>query len=417
VPEPSRCLTDMIAELWSRAILKRIRARNEASSRLATEVPDQEGRNIKRVLLREARFEDFPEISAMNSRLGQGPDSLENWHRLWRDNPAIRSFNAPSRIGWLLEDSGRIVGFLGSIPLQYEFRGAPLVAAATCRFAVEPQYRAFSHLLVMAFFRQKEIQLFIDSSATPAAGKIMVAAKAQVLPQKTYESILFWVLNPRRYSAYALRKMGLTGTAVWLGRVLGQLVLQAASLFWNRRPPASTAGLEVRNEPLSSLGDRFEQFVDTISHRQTQLLARRSSEILLWHFEAPQNRRPVSLFTCYRNGQMSGYLVLRFYEESQEGLKRSVVADLLVQDDDPTIVAALLRAALDQAQKAGADVLEVVGFPMKIRECLFRWRPYSRSLPANPFYFKAQEKKLHEALQQEVAWYACPYDGDSTLWP
>jgi hypothetical protein len=40
-----------------------------------------------------------------------------------------------------------------------------------------------------------------------------------------------------------------------------------------------------------------------------------------------------------------------------------------------------------------------------------------RKLPANPFYYKAKEKALQDRLQQESAWYACAYDGDSTLWP
>jgi hypothetical protein len=407
----------MIAEAWSRAILKRIRARNETNRNAAKKGTIGASGDEKQVTVREAAFEDFQQISTMTSRLGQGPDSLENWRRLWQENPAIRSFHAPSRIGWVLEDSGRIVGFLGTIPLLYEFAGAQLLAAATCRFAVEFEYRAFSYLLVMAFFRQKDVQLFIDSSATPAAGKIMAAAKAQVLPQRAYATILFWVLSPRRYSAYALRKMGFHGPLVFLGSVLGRVALPIANLFRNRRPQKPSRALLVQEEPLSSLGDRFEKFVDTIECRQTRLLAKRTPEILRWHFAPPQNRRPVSVFVCSRNGLMRGYLILRFYEESEAGLKRSVVADLLTVDNDQAVVSALLRAALDKAKHARADIVEVVGFPEAVRKTLLHSKPYSRNLPANPFYFKAREKSLQEALLQEAAWYASAYDGDSTLWP
>lgn len=114
---------------------------------------------------------------------------------------------------------------------------------------------------------------------------------------------------------------------------------------------------------------------------------------------------------------MRGYLILRNYEETTDGLKRAVVADLLVEDNDPRVTAALFRSALGAARNSGADILEVTGFPAEIRDGLQEWRPYTRKLPANPFYYKAREKALQNRLQQESAWYACPYDGDSTLWP
>jgi hypothetical protein len=407
----------MITDTLSRAILRRIRARNEAKSHLENRDTGAGPDDKKQIAVREAKFEDFEQVSAMNSRLGQGPDTAENWRRLWRDNPAIRLCGAPSRIGWVLEDAGRIVGFLGSIPLIYEFAGSPLVAAATCRFAVEPGFRAFSHLLVMAFFRQRDVQLFIDSSATPAAGKIMAALKAQVLPQQSFKSVLFWVLSPRRYSAYALRKLGLHPLLVSFGSLCGQLALGIADWFRSREPRADSQRLLVQEEPLSSLGVCFEHFVDSHEARLTRLLAKRSSEILRWHFEPPLNRRPVSVFTCFQNGEMRGYLLLRFYEESPEGLRRALLADLLVQDNDRAVLAALLCAAVKKARDSRADILEVVGFPEAVREQLLDYRPYARNLPANPFYFKAREKNLQDALQQQAAWYACAYDGDSTLWP
>ena len=407
----------MITDSWTSTLLKRVRARNSRTERQSGDSIGSGSNDEKQIVVREAQFEDFTQISEMNLRLGQGPDSPENWVRLWRDNPTIKALRAPARIGWVLQDSDRIVGFLGSIPLSYEFAGAPVLAAATCRFAVEPRYRVFSHLLVMAFFRQKEFQLFIDSSATPAAGKIMVAVKAQAIPQRDYDTILFWVLNPLRYSAYALRKIGIDKTWVAAGSHFGSLALRISSLYWNQEPPAPVKNLEVRQESLSSLGEQFETFIRKVNIRNQRIFAKRSLEILRWHFEPPQNRRPVSLLVCYQGCSIRGYLILRNYEETIDGLRRAVVADLLVEDNDPRVTAALFRFALRAAQNSGADILEVTGFPAEIREGLQEWRPYMRKLPANPFYYKAQEIALQHRLQQESAWYACPYDGDSTLWP
>lgn len=407
----------MITDSWTSTLLRRVRARNSSAERQSDDSISSGSSDEKQIVVREAQFEDFTQISEMNMRLGQGPDSPENWLRLWRDNPTIKALGAPARIGWVLQDADRIVGFLGSIPLSYEFASAPVLAAATCRFAVEPPYRVFSHLLVMAFFRQREFQLFIDSSATPAAGKIMVAVKARAIPQRDYDTILFWVLNPLRYSAYALRKIGIDRIWVAAGSYFGSLALRISSLYWNQKPSPSVKNLVVRQESLSSLGEQFETFVQSVNVRNQRIFAKRSPEILRWHFEPPQNRRPVSLLVCYQGSGMRGYLILRNYEETIDGLKRAVVADLLVERNDPSVTAALFRSALGAAQNSGADILEVTGFPVEMRDCLQEWRPYTRKLPANPFYYRAKDKTMQDHLQQESAWYACPYDGDSTLWP
>src|SRR5271163_439109 len=109
-------------------ILKRIRSRAEEAGGAREDHPSDSA-SAGPVSLREAHFDDFADVSAMTRRLGQGADSLENWHRLWRGNPALREGRTP-RIGWLLESGGVVVGFLGSIPLQYTFGGTNLAAVA-----------------------------------------------------------------------------------------------------------------------------------------------------------------------------------------------------------------------------------------------------------------------------------------------
>ncbi|MGA9393053.1 MAG: hypothetical protein WBV69_21665, partial [Candidatus Sulfotelmatobacter sp.] len=43
------------------------------------------------------------------------------------------------------------------------------------------------------------------------------------------------------------------------------------------------------------------------------------------------------------------------------------------------------------------------------------WNPYVRKYPASPFYYKAADAALHKALSDGNAWYATPFDGDTTL--
>ena len=166
------------------ALLKRIRSRTGSDD---APVPTGSAEifpvDPASLSVREAQFADFESIHSMNRRLGQGADSEENWNRLWRDNPALQETHRKARIGWVLADAGKITGFLGSIPLAYRFQGQVLSAAATCRFAVEPSYRGYTHMLVNSFFRQKDVDLFLNTTATVGAGKMMAALRALPVPQ------------------------------------------------------------------------------------------------------------------------------------------------------------------------------------------------------------------------------------------
>src|ERR1700682_200227 len=97
------------------AVLATIRSRQDDREKnpLAQSVS---ARTQAAVSIRPAQFSDFEEVARLGQRLGQGSDSPENWERLWLQNPAVQSGRAVSRIGWVLESDGAVVGFFGTIP-------------------------------------------------------------------------------------------------------------------------------------------------------------------------------------------------------------------------------------------------------------------------------------------------------------
>jgi hypothetical protein len=396
------------------AVLKKIRARAEDYPASAWNIPFDTPKGLgQKVSVREAEFSDFPEVSALGKRLGQGPDSVENWQRLWLENPAIQSGNAPARIGWVLEASGEVVGFLGSIPLLYEYEGKSLVASTTCRFAVDPAHRASSHLLMTSFLRQKDVDLLLNTTATPSAGKIMNALKAAELPQRSYGTVLFWVLNARQFVKVVLKKVGLY--SVFYG--VGGMLLKTESVVRRRMPSLRSRQHEILGFDIDKLGEDFDQFCAIQVHTTKRLMACRSGEIMRWHFCPPQGRRPAKVFCAYSETKLVGYVVVRSDVDESVGLRRSIIADLVVKNDDPAIVQSLIMAAHESATESGSFILELMGFPSAIRDAVTKWNPYSRQYPSCPFFFKAPNKTIQEKLLSENEWYASPYDGDATLWP
>jgi hypothetical protein len=399
------------------ALLQRIRSESETDPMLHPDVSSQISPvHTEAVTVREARLSDFEEVYLMNRRLGQGADSAGNWVRLWRDNPAVQSGAAVLRVGWVLLDGQTIAGFLGNIPLLYQFRGRTLVAAATCRFVIEPGYRRFSHLLVNSFFRQRDVDLFLNTTATVAAGKMMTALRASPVPQRDYGKVYFWVLQPTQFAQAVLRRAGCSQT---LSRVVGAgggLAIRADSSVRRRGPTSPSAGYVVRESGLESLGPEFSRFWEEQAREASYLFAHRTPETLRWHFDAPGTRKTTTVLSCSEGTRLLGYAIVR-HDQPQEGFRRSLVADLMVESENQDPILSLISAAHDSARRAGSHILELLGFPQNIRDVCLQAKPYTRDYPACPYFYKAKDRELQDQLKREGAWYACPYDGDTTLWP
>jgi hypothetical protein len=390
--------------------VRRVRSKEEEDR-----AADAAVKTAQKVTVREAQFSDCERVCALNSKLGLGPDSPENWKRLWLDNPAI-SDGEKAVIGWVLVASDEIVGFLGSIPMLYEYEGQTLKAGATCRLAVEPAYRAFTHLLVTSFFRQK-VDLFLDTTATVSAGKIMMAFKAVELPQKDYGKVLFWILDSDAFTKSVFMRLGINSSLKKIGSALASVAVQV-DLGLRRRPPRAKSGrYTIAETSVNDLGDEFQQFWSTKSQEPSRLRATRTFSIMRWHFDPPGNRRVTRVLGCCVGSRLVGYGVVRHDDQVSDGLRRSIIADLMIDESAPQVMDHLLVAILKSAKDAGSHVLEVMGFPEEIRQKFLQWKPYSRDYPACPYLYKARDPVLHQKLANENAWYACAFDGDATLWP
>jgi hypothetical protein len=393
-------------------VLRRVR---QVRSEEEHKALDSAVKTAKKATVREAQFPDCERVCALNSKLGLGPDSPENWKRLWQDNPAIGT-EEKAVIGWVLVASDEIVGFLGSIPMLYEYEGQTLKAGATCRLAVEPEYRAFTHLLVTSFFRQK-VDLFLDTTATVSAGKIMMAFKAVELPQKDYGKVLFWILDPGSFTKSVFKRLGINSSLKGIGSALASVAVQA-DMGLRRRPRGAKSGrYTIAETGVNDLGDEFQQFWSNKSRGVSRLRAKRTSSIMRWHFDPPGNSRVTRVLGCYLGSRLVGYGVVRHDHPASDGLRRSIIADLMIDESAPQVMDPLLAAIIRSAKDAGSHVLEVMGFPLEIREKFLQWKPYSRDYPACPYLYKARDPVLHQKLANENAWYACPFDGDATLWP
>ena len=371
--------------------------------------------------LRPARLSDFSGVAELKRRGGLNADSPENWDRLWNRNPALAEHPAERPIGWVLEADGVIVGYLGNISLLYRYGNRTLKAVTAHGLVVDPPYRSMGVTLVAAFFRQQSVDLFVSTSAIEAVGKIARAFKAAPVPQPEYDIVLFWILRPYAFSRALMQRLDLVpGFSSILGS-FASVAISMDKIFRSRRPRADTEALSITELAIGEMGEpEFAKEFDTFwQARQNEsrrlLLADRSTATLQWHFEIPGDRGLVHFLVCRERGRLTGYAIVRTDFNPQKGLRVSIIADMIVENSRTEVVKALLSAAYSHAKRVGSDVLEIVGFPAKIRAATQSWTPYRRQYPACPFYFKVSDPDLHARLENSAEWYASPYDGDATL--
>jgi hypothetical protein len=401
----------------SAAILSMIRANREKPSVLDGTLGSQSSVAVSSVRVREALFSDFRAVAALKRRWGLDPDSLENWQRLWRDNPALSQTPCDRPIGWVLQSDERVVGYLGNISSLYRLGNKTLTAVTSSGMVVEPEYRLVSLSLVAAFYRQKA-DLYLTTTAIEAVGKIARRFKSDVLPQADYETMLFWVLRPYPFAQAVMRKLQLGSVFSLVGSTLTSLAVGTDRVLRGRRPRRSSKGIAVSEIGVNEIGDEFQAlWTEKLNELPQRLLADRSPATLRWHFDLPGDRGAARVLCCHKNEQLAGYAVIRNEPPNQaNGLRRSIIADMLAKHDDPTILEALWVAAYDNAKRSGSHIFEVLGFPQSIRRLCSRWNPYLRKYPACPFYYRAADPSLHRTLSDGAMWYASPFDGDTTLW-
>src|ERR1041384_599279 len=116
---------------------------------------------------REASFEDYPQIAALQLQNGLITRPYEDWVSLWKCNPVYEKLGGRTPIGWVLEkEDGQIVGSIANIPLTYQLEGRELYAAAACAWVVDPLYRGYSMSLLSRLTQQKDVDLVVSTTVS-----------------------------------------------------------------------------------------------------------------------------------------------------------------------------------------------------------------------------------------------------------
>jgi hypothetical protein len=361
------------------------------------------------VQLRDARFQDYKAIAALEGSQGLISKPFDEWRRLWAGNPSFEEIGPRWPIGWVLEIDDRIVGCLSNIPLSYTFRGRKLLVAAGRGWAVEEEYRSYALLLMDQYFNQENVDLFLNTTVNGKAAEAFSTFGSLRVPVGDWQTAAFAVTEHRGFAESALRIKGI--------QFPGLLSYPAGlGLFLKDRVLAKTlphTDIEVRLA--RDFDQRFAGFWEILSQRSDNLLGGRSRETLKWHFGSALEKNNLWVVTAARNSNMDAYAVFQRRDEPEYRLKRMRMVDFQACEWHDHYCAALVQRAYDECRTQGIHVLEHVGCALERTRIFDKFAPYRRKLPGWSFFYLTRDEELAAQLAEPEAWAPSSYDGDSSL--
>jgi hypothetical protein len=360
--------------------------------------------------LREATFDDYEQIIALESSRRLRYRSCEDWRHLWLENPLYQRLGADWPIGWVLEDQDRrIVGTIGNVPVPYVFRGRNLIVAAGRAWAVDDRYRTFALMLMDQYFGQSSVDLFLNTTVNDQAAEAFGVFGSSPVPAGDWRSASYWITG---YPGFAR-------TALAMKRLPPVLRYPAAlSLYFKDAVSAKqlpVARRDIKVESASRFDHRFDDFWEKLSARSQIFLGVRTREVMDWHFGSFLRRGELWLLTIRDCNRIGAYGVFQRRDEPRTGLKRMRMVDFQALAEPAGCLAAIFRYALKLARQTGIHVVEKVGRNVEDTSLLDAFAPYRRKLATWPFYFQASDPEFHQALQSPALWRPSSFDGDASL--
>jgi len=367
------------------------------------------------VIIREAKFDDEDLVQQLCLRNDiRQEDSSGAWQWIWNSN---RLYDDKWPLGWVLVSDETIVGFIGNIPRLYSYRGKNLIAGVARAFVVDKMFRSHSLKLVAKFFSQKYADFLIFSSANDDAGKVYRIAGATGIPQVDYNKDLFWVTEPASFVEALLKQKGFSNAiAIIVSKCIVPLKY-ANKAYWRLFQKNDNDDCRVINIQPDQLANEINDLWLYIhSNNPERLYSFRDKEAINWQFVNDSAlKRKTTAYAAYRDDRLVGYIVIIRRDSVRYGLRRLLIADIIVKDDNPAILNSLMSSVLSHAVVNNISITQIIGFPGYIRAALCKLTPFSKMIPHDRFLYYVNNSELSSQLEQENIWYASSFDGDSSL--
>ncbi len=362
------------------------------------------------VTVREARFDDYEKIARLQARYDLDARSYQEWSHLWVNNPVYRGRELWP-IGWVLEAGEQeIVGYIGNIPLLYEFQGRTLLTATGRAFVVDEQHRSHSFMLLDRYFRQPHVDLHLNTTVNAQAISAYGIFRARRVPVGEWDQSAFWITNHHGFVGSLLKSRS-TPLAGLLSFPLA-LAPRIRELFSNKKLNIDP---RVQVEYGSHFDERFDTFWAELRENNRRLLAVRDRETLEWHFKHALLRNRIWILTVGSASRIEAYAIFYRDDNPKFDLKRMRLVDFQALNGGHHLLPTMLAKALHRCRAEGIHMLEVIGYCPEKRETVDAVIPYRRRLPSWMYFYRTRNRELGDLLKTAEVWDPSGFDGDSSF--
>jgi hypothetical protein len=360
---------------------------------------------------REATFDDYSQIAALESRYGLQPKTYEEWTHLWLRNPTYQQLS-DWPIGWVCENEDEeIVGCVGNVPLAYEFGNRALIAATSRALVVDSRYRPYAFSLLGHFFSQTNVDLFLNTTVNAKASTLQHVFRALRVPAGTWDRSAFWITNYPAFATSLLARKEVRGGA-FLSYLLSSGLL-IKDTFSGKRLRASGKGIEI--EFCEEFDDRFDVFWQRLRRSSNGLRGTRSRAVLDWHFSDALATDRAWVLTASNSAGLSAFGIFRRQDNPTFGLNRIRLVDFQSLDGQVGLLKPILSGALARCRREGIHMLEALGFCADKQKIIESLSPYYRELSSWRYFYRTNDQSLAASLKDPQVWDATCFDGDASL--
>ena len=350
--------------------------------------------------------DDYSYVTRLETLYGLESRSYDEWIHLWDSNPAYRGMSSEWPRGWVLATHDhQIVGHLGNIPLWYEIEGRKLLAAASHAWVVDAKFRNYSILLLDRCFKQRNVDLYLCTSANHQSSGILSMFNSARVPAGSWDESIFWITN---YVGF-LRSWAAMKSQRFSRRPSKDLPNASGDLQPGTR---NHGGVEYQK----SFDQRFELFWQELRREQPgTLLAVRSQEVLQWHFKYALAKNRIWILTIAEGSRLLAYSIFSRQDNREYGLERMRLIDFQSLQGSSSLLLPMIESALGRCREARIHMLECIGLRPELHKLLTPLRPRRRHLPSWLYYYTAHDPELAARLRSPDIWNPSCFDGDSSL--
>lgn len=301
--------------------------------------------------VRPFELTDIDGVNALHTHIHWPPPSADLWQWL-ASNPA----RGTSPMGWVIENDGRIDGFLGNFRQTY-FRGSTMFGAATSHsIIVSPRAKGSLRALITPFLAQTDLFAVSILNANSIGSPIYRHFGLKPFVSPTHDVKLAWLLAPRRVVlAKALRSLAVRIPALYPW--LGERFLPRAAPEFDPRQVAWPTNVHVIADlsDASAFGTFWQQLKG-----DGALVADRSPAMLRWRLTVPDlAARPVVL-GYYDDQGLCAYAMAQLSKFSPLEVVTLEIIDLIALGRAPaTAIPTLLQALKIAGRKMQAAKLRL----------------------------------------------------------